>query len=78
MDTGQFLGEDFIAAVVLAGARARLQTLEDGVPVFYWDSVRNLDIMEMPDGQKYEIRFLPGAPGERNYELIRLLNEITS
>ncbi len=31
--------------------------------------------MEYPGGQKFEIRFLPGAPGDQNYEVLRELDE---
>jgi len=32
MDDGRFFSEDFIPAVVSAGARARIETLQAGVP----------------------------------------------
>ncbi|HEX4133036.1 MAG TPA: hypothetical protein VHY84_00330 [Bryobacteraceae bacterium] len=67
--------EEFIAAVIAAGACARIETLKAGVPVFCLDTKRNLDVMELPDGRKYENRFIPGAPGDRNYEVIRELNQ---
>jgi hypothetical protein len=73
MESGQFFDEEFKAAVRLAGAQARLETLQAGVPVFYRDMRRNLDIMEHPSGRKFEIRFLDGAPGDRNYEVLREL-----
>jgi hypothetical protein len=38
--------------------RARLETLQAGVPVFYRDWKRNLDIMEQPDGRKFEVCFI--------------------
>ena len=47
------------------------------VPVFYWDRVLKLDVMEEPDGRKYEIRFVPGAPRNRNYHIVRMLDRIT-
>ncbi len=75
MGSAQFFDEEFKAAIRLAGARARLETLQAGVPVFYRDTRRNLDIMEHPSGRKYEIRFLDGAPGDRNYEVLRELDE---
>jgi hypothetical protein len=75
MGSAQFFDEDFKAAIRLAGARARRETLQAGVPVFYRDTRRNLDIMEHPSGRKYEIRFLDGAPGDRNYEVLRELDE---
>jgi hypothetical protein len=55
----RFFGEDFIAAVVTAGTRVRIETLQAGAPVFYRDFKLNIDIMEQPDGRKYQIRFWP-------------------
>lgn len=75
MESGQFFDDEFKAAVRLAGAQARIETLQAGVPVFYRDMRRNVDIMEHPSGRKFEIRFLDGAPGERNYEVLRELDE---
>ncbi len=75
MASGQFFDDEFKAAVRLAGARARIETLQAGVPVFYRDTGRNLNIMEHPSGRKFEIRFLDGAPGNRNYEVLRELDE---
>jgi hypothetical protein len=75
MESAQFFDDEFKAAVRLAGARARIETLQAGVPVFYRDARRNLDIVEHPSGRKYEIRFLDGAPGIRNYEVLRELDE---
>ena len=75
MDNGGYLSEEFTEAIILAGARARLETLAAGVPVFYWDYAQNLDIMELPDGRKFEICFIPGAPGDSNYRVIRELDK---
>lgn len=75
METSQFFDDDFKAAVRVAGAQARIETLQAGVPVFYRDRARNLNIIEHPSGRKFEIRFLDGAPGDRNYEVIRELDE---
>lgn len=69
----RFLGDDFIASVISAGACARIETLLAGVPVFYRDVKRNIELMERPNGKKFEIRYIPGAPGNRNYEIIREL-----
>jgi hypothetical protein len=75
MDKSEFLSDEFKAATVEAGRRARIETLEAGVPVFYRDSTRNIDIMEMPDGRKFEICYVPGAPREENYRVLRELDE---
>ena len=53
MDSDYFFGDDFKEAVPLAGVRARLETLAAGIPVFYRDRERDLDIMEQPDGRKF-------------------------
>jgi hypothetical protein len=37
MTNRDILGDDFTAAVIAAGARAREETLKAGVPVFYRD-----------------------------------------
>lgn len=34
----------------------------------------NLDVMEQPDGRKFEVRFIAGAPRESNYRVIRELD----
>ena len=75
MERTQFFDDDFKAAVRLAGAQARMETLQAGVPVFYRDRGRNLHIIEHPNGRKFEIRYLDGAPGDRHYEVIRELDE---
>ena len=74
MENGQFFPDGFSAAIVAAGSRARLDTLQAGIPVFYRDWKQNLDVMEQPDGRKFEVRFIAGAPRESNYRLIRELD----
>jgi len=63
--------DEFHTAIVAAGTRARKETLDAGVPVFYRDAGSGLDLMEYPDGRKFEIRFVPDAPREHNYEVLR-------
>ena len=63
-----------MAAIVSAGARARLETLEAGVRIFT-GLKRSLDIMERPDGRKFEVCFVAGAPRETNYRVIRELED---
>lgn len=75
MENEQFFDDEFKAAIQLAGAQARIETLQAGVPVFYRDSARNLDILEHPDGRKFEIRFLNGARGDSNYRVVRELKD---
>ena len=75
MESEQFFDDEFKTAVRFAGGQARIETLQAGIPVFYRDNARDLDIMEYPEGRKFEIRFLDGAPGDRNYKVIREVNE---
>lgn len=60
----------FHRAVAEAGNLARLRTLAAGVPVFYRQSITRKDVMEQPDGRIFEIRFIPNAPRDENYEII--------
>jgi hypothetical protein len=69
MTSEEFFGKEFEDAIVAAGKAAFLETLGAGVPVFYLQSGTN--IMEMPDGRKFEIRFIPHHLDECNYEVVR-------
>ncbi len=60
----------FDEAISAASHDAFLQTLAAGLPVFYLTS-EGLNVMELPDGRRFEIRWLPGAPGGENYEIVR-------
>jgi hypothetical protein len=74
MENGELLSDGFSAAIVSAGAHARLETLKAGIPIFYRDWKQNLDVMEQPDGRRFEVRFISGAPRESNYRVIRELD----
>ena len=63
---------EFDEAVRAAGHQAFLETLAAGLPVFYRDA-EGLNVMECPDGRKFEIRWIPGAPSGENYEVVREL-----
>ena len=65
------LSDEFAAQAAAAGNRARLDALARGVPVFYEDRQSGLEIMEQPDGRRFEIRFIPNASSDQNYEIIR-------
>lgn len=65
--------DEFTAAAKAAIAEAREETLKAGVPLFYRDDHTGLEVMEMPDGRIFEIRYLPGQPGDRNHEVLREL-----
>jgi hypothetical protein len=59
-------------AVRAAGRKAFEETLAAGLPVFYLDS-EGLNVMQLPDGRRFEIRWIPGAPSGENYEIVREL-----
>lgn len=73
MANGDCFDDTFDQAVKAAVAEARKETLAAGVPLFYHDSVSDRDVMERPDGRIFEIRFVPGAPRESHYEVLREL-----
>ena len=75
MKRDEFFPDAFSAAIISAGARARLETLKAGVPVFYRDWKRNFDVMEQPNGRKFEVCFIADAPRENNYRVIRELDK---
>jgi hypothetical protein len=66
----EFGSVEFDEAVRASGHRAFLNTLAAGLPVFYLDK-DGLDVMEQPDGRRFEIRWIPGAPSGSNYEVLR-------
>lgn len=56
-----FGSAEFDGAVRAAGRKAFDEALASGIPVFYIDA-DGVNVMERNDGQKFEIRWLPGAP----------------
>jgi hypothetical protein len=70
MPAYEFGSLEFHEAVRAAGHQAFLDTLAAGLPVFYLDR-DGLNVMELPDGRRFEIRWVPGAPSGENYEVIR-------
>lgn len=68
----EFGGPEFIEAARAAGHKAFLETLAAGLPAFYLDD-DGLNVMELPDGRRFEIRWIPGAPSGQNYEILREL-----
>jgi hypothetical protein len=36
------------------------------VPIFYYDSDFGIDIVKLPDGRRFEIRYIAGAPRDRH------------
>jgi hypothetical protein len=70
MPIDDIFSQEFDDMMVSAMVNAREETLRAGVPVFYSDGAGG-HIKETPDGRKYQIRFLPHAPGQANYEIVR-------
>ncbi len=67
-----FPSDAFDQAAYDAGNSAFQETLADGYPVYYLDG-DGLEVMELPDGRRFEICWIPGAPSGSNYEIIREL-----
>ncbi len=72
MQKPEILGPEFEKLAAEAGDQARRTALEHGVSVFYLDD-SGIETMECPDGRKFEIRYIPGMPRDRNYEIVREL-----
>jgi hypothetical protein len=68
----EFGSDEFHQAAWEAGHRAFLETLAAGLPVTVLDS-EGRNVLEYPDGRKFEIRWIPGAPAGQNYEILREL-----
>lgn len=66
----EFGRPEFLEAVSAAGHQAFQESLAMGLPVFYLDDA-GLNLMELPDGRRFEIRWIPGAPAGANYEIVR-------
>jgi hypothetical protein len=67
------LRPEFTREAEAAWDRARNRALARGISVFYRNDRTGLEIMEQQDGRRFEIRLIPGAPRERNFEIIREL-----
>ncbi len=74
MAAHEFGSMEFHEAMYAAGRRAFEETLAAGLPVFYRDNT-GLNVMEQPDGRRFEIRWIPGAPAGENYEIVRELKQ---
>jgi len=72
MDELDIFSDEFAEAASSAWNRARQDALKQGHSVFYADEEGRY-IMEQPDGKRFEIRFIPGAPRDENYEVVREL-----
>ena len=63
--------KEFHDNVVADCVAAREESLRKCIPVSYHDWDSGLNMMEYPDGRKFEIRFIPGAPKGKNFEILR-------
>ena len=68
------LSAEFTLEAESAWDRARDEALARGIPVFYRDHETGIQIMQQPDGRRFEIRFIAGAPRGCNYEILRELS----
>ena len=68
------LSAEFTLRAENAWDRARDEALARGIPVFYRDHRTGIEIMQQPDGRRFEIRFIAGAPRGCNYEIVRELS----
>ncbi|MGH9621238.1 MAG: hypothetical protein ACRD45_16220 [Bryobacteraceae bacterium] len=59
------------AAAKMGCARAVEDLLRSGIPVFYRDSETGIEVMEQPDGRRFEIRYISGEPRDRNFKIVR-------
>jgi len=66
----EFASKEFDDVVRAATRKAFEETLAAGLSVFYLDN-DGLDVMEQPDGRRFEIRWIPGAPSGENYKILR-------
>mgnify|MGYP000904866402 CR=1 FL=1 len=73
MANDNFGTPEFHEAAARAGRKAFEETLAAGFPVFYRDE-QDRYVMEKPDGSRFEIRWIPGAPSGKNYEIVRELS----
>ena len=66
----EFGSPEFNEAVQAAGRKAFEESLALGLPVFYLDD-SGVELTELPDGRRFEIRWIPGAPAGSNFEIVR-------
>jgi len=66
----EFGSREFNEAVSRAGRQAFEETLAAGLSVFCLDD-SGLEVMERPDGRRFEIRWIQGAPAGANFEILR-------
>jgi hypothetical protein len=66
------LSEEFAQRASAAWNGAREQALRNGHYVINEDEDGRY-VLEQPDGKRFEIRWIPGAPRGENYEIVREL-----
>ena len=66
----KFGSDEFIEAVRTGTHKAFLETLQAGRPAFYLDA-DGLNVMELPDGRRFEIRWNPSSATGQNYDIVR-------
>jgi hypothetical protein len=72
MDELDTTKDEFLGAAEAAWDRARQDALNQGHPVIFEDEDGRY-VLEQPDGKRFEIRFISGAPRGQNYEIVREL-----
>jgi hypothetical protein len=65
------LSKEFAEGVADVTRNARNESLALGLSVFYREAETDRDMMELPDGRRFQIRLIPGASRGTNYEIIR-------
>jgi hypothetical protein len=73
MEQPEIFSDELEAAFKNGVAEAILESRKAGLPVFYHDYQAGIDVMEQPDGRKFEIRYIPNAPGDQNHQVVREL-----
>ena len=66
----KFASDEFIEAVRAGTHKAFLETLQAGLPVFYTDR-DGLEVMELPDGRRFEIWWNSASTTGQNYDVVR-------
>lgn len=73
MERPDIFSDELEAAFKAGAAEAVRESHKAGLPVFYHDYRAGIDVMEQPDGRRFEIRYIPNAPGDQNHEVVREL-----
>ncbi len=70
---GDLFSEEDTQLAEAASNRAREESLKQGIAVTYRDHATGLEVLQEPDGRRFEIRFIAGAPRGHNFEVLREL-----